>query len=58
MIMNLAAAIRVFGSAWSGDSYRLWIDLSAGLWVLCFALFAWHYVPDPAASADRWSPRL
>ncbi|MCB1801574.1 MAG: NnrS family protein [Gammaproteobacteria bacterium] len=45
VIMNLAAVIRVFGSTWPGDSYRLWIDLSAGLWVLCFALFAWHYVP-------------
>lgn len=43
--MNLAAVIRVFGSAWLTDDYHLWVDLSAALWVLCFALFAWHYVP-------------
>lgn len=45
VIMNLAALLRVFGTVWLADGYRVWIDASAGLWVLCFALFAWHYVP-------------
>jgi uncharacterized protein involved in response to NO len=45
VLVNLAVALRVFGPAWFGAHYALWIDLSAGLWVLAFALFAWRYVP-------------
>lgn len=43
--MNLAALIRVFGSGWFAAGHAHWLDLSALLWVLGFALFAWHYAP-------------
>lgn len=43
--VNLAALVRVFGSAWAGAAYAHWIDLSAALWVLGFALFAWRHLP-------------
>jgi len=43
--MNLAALIRVFGTAWIADAYGAWVDLSATLWVLGLVLFAWSYTP-------------
>ena len=43
--MNLAALMRVFGTAWTTAAYALWVDLSAALWVLGFVLFTWHYTP-------------
>jgi uncharacterized protein involved in response to NO len=45
VLMNIAALIRVFGPAWLPDRYALWVDMSAGLWVLAFALFVWRYAP-------------
>jgi len=43
--MNLAALVRVFGTAWIGSAYGAWVDLSAALWVLGFGLFAVAYTP-------------
>lgn len=43
--VNLAALLRVFGTAWATARYGLWVDLSGGLWVLAFALFAFEYAP-------------
>ncbi len=43
--MNLAALVRVFGTAWVSGAYAVWVDTSAFLWVLGFALFAWYYAP-------------
>jgi len=43
--MNLAALVRVFGTAWMAQAYGAWVDLSAALWVLGFVLFAWSYTP-------------
>jgi uncharacterized protein involved in response to NO len=45
LLLNLAALIRVFGPALWPDRYALWMDIPAGLWVLGFSLFAYHYVP-------------
>jgi uncharacterized protein involved in response to NO len=45
VLMNLGALIRVFGPAFLPDSYPLWVDASAGLWVLAFGLFAFGYLP-------------
>ena len=43
--MNIAALVRVFGTAWASGAYAIWVDLAAFLWVLGFALFAWSYTP-------------
>lgn len=43
--MNIAALVRVFGTAWASGAYAIWVDLAAFLWVLGFALFAWYYTP-------------
>ena len=45
VLLNLAALIRVFGPALWPERYALWVDIPAGLWVLGFSLFAYHYVP-------------
>ncbi len=45
MLVNLAVLLRVFGPALLPDAYVLWVELSAGLWVLAFLLFAWEYLP-------------
>ena len=45
VLMNLGALIRVFGPAVLPENYPLWVDASAGLWVLAFGLFAFAYVP-------------
>ena len=45
VLMNLGALIRVFGPALLPENYPLWVDASAGLWVLAFGLFAFAYVP-------------
>lgn len=42
---NIAALIRVFGPALLPGQYRLWVDASAGLWVIAFGIFAWQYLP-------------
>ena len=43
-VFMLAVLIRVFGPL-SGTGYLLMIDLSAGGWMLAFALFTWVYWP-------------
>lgn len=45
MAINLAALVRVFGTAWWPGGYAHWVDLSGALWVLGFALFLWQYAP-------------
>lgn len=45
VLMNAAALVRVFGPAVWPERYALWVDVSAGLWVLAFSLFAYRYVP-------------
>jgi uncharacterized protein involved in response to NO len=45
VLLNLAAFLRVVGPAWLPASYNLWIDLSGGLWVVAFAVFAVRYGP-------------
>lgn len=45
VLMNAAALVRVFGPAAWPERYALWVDASAGLWVLAFSLFAYGYVP-------------
>ena len=43
--MNAAALVRVFGTAWLGSAYAVWVDMSAVLWTLGLGMFAWHYLP-------------
>ena len=45
VLVNLAVVFRVFGPLLLPDVYGIWVDLSAGLWVLAFLLFAWQYLP-------------
>jgi len=45
VLMNLGALVRVFGPAAFPEKYALWVDISAGLWVLAFGLFSYGYVP-------------
>ena len=45
VLINLAVLLRVFGPVLLPDAYVLWVELSAGLWVLAFLLFAWEYLP-------------
>jgi uncharacterized protein involved in response to NO len=45
VLLNLAAFLRVVGPAWLPASYYLWIDLSGGLWMVAFAIFAARYGP-------------
>ena len=42
---NVAALMRVFGTAWFASGYAMWVDLSSTLWVIAFALFAYAHVP-------------
>ncbi len=43
--INLAVALRVFAPYVAPNQYGLWIQLSGGLWVLCFLLFILFYLP-------------
>lgn len=45
VMLNVAAVIRVFGPAWLPAAHSLWVDLSAGLWLAVFGLFALRYAP-------------
>jgi len=45
VLINLGALIRVFGPAVLPAHYALWVDLSAGLWILAFGLFSYRYAP-------------
>jgi uncharacterized protein involved in response to NO len=43
--LNLAALGRVFGPLVLPSRYGMWIDLSGGLWILSFLIFALVYIP-------------
>lgn len=43
VVLNVAVLLRVFAVAWLPALYGVWIDVSAGLWVIAFALFVWQY---------------
>jgi len=45
VLLNLAAALRVFGPLLRPESYNLWIHLSGGVWMLCFLIFCAVYLP-------------
>jgi uncharacterized protein involved in response to NO len=45
IILNLAIILRVFAPALAPEHYSLWVHTSGTLWVLCFALFSFYYLP-------------
>jgi len=45
ILLNLAAATRVFGPLLPVGNYTFWVHLSGGLWIICFLLFCWIYLP-------------
>lgn len=45
ILLNLAAATRVFGPLLLPDKYTLWVHLSGGLWIICFVIFGLIYTP-------------
>lgn len=45
VVLNLAAVARVFGTMLMPERYLFWVHLSGGLWILCFAAFAFVYIP-------------
>ena len=45
VLLNLAAALRVLGPLVLPQYYPLWIQLSGGLWMLCFLAFSIVYLP-------------
>ena len=45
LLLNIGVMVRVFGPAAWPEQYAVWVDASAGLWVLAFGLFAYQYVP-------------
>ncbi|MES9858846.1 MAG: NnrS family protein [Sedimenticola sp.] len=51
ILLNLAALCRVFGPLLLPHLYTLWLDVSGGLWVLCFVTFSAIYLPI------LWRPR-
>jgi uncharacterized protein involved in response to NO len=52
ILMNLAAAVRVFGPSLSPANYLAWIMLSGLFWVVSFAIFLAVYIPI------LWRPRI
>jgi uncharacterized protein involved in response to NO len=45
LLLFLTALARVGGPLAYPDGYRMWIHLSAGLWIGSFALFLWVFTP-------------
>ena len=45
ILLNLTVILRVFIPAVAPGFYALWIQISGSLWILCFALFAFYYLP-------------
>ncbi|MCP5442395.1 MAG: NnrS family protein [Chromatiaceae bacterium] len=45
ILLNLAAAARVFGPLLPVANYTFWVHLSGGLWIICFLLFCRVYLP-------------
>ncbi len=44
-LLNLAAALRVFGPMLMPERYILWVHISGGIWIICFLLFCLIYLP-------------
>jgi len=45
VLLNIAAAVRVFGPLLPFGSYTFWVHLSGGIWIICFLIFCWVYLP-------------
>ncbi len=45
ILLNIAAAIRVIAPIFMPNQYQLWIHLSGGIWILCFIIFSFVYLP-------------
>lgn len=45
ILLNIAAAIRVFAPFIMPAHYQLWIHLSGGIWALSFIIFCFVYLP-------------
>ncbi len=45
ILLNIAAAARVFGPLLPIGNYTFWVHLSGGLWIICFLIFCWVYLP-------------
>ena len=45
ILLNAAAAVRVFGPLIPLGNYTFWVHLSGGLWILCFLIFCRVYLP-------------
>ena len=45
VLLNIAAAVRVFGPLVPVGSYTFWVHLSGGIWIICFLIFCWVYLP-------------
>jgi len=45
VLLNVAAAVRVFGPLLPFGSYTFWVHLSGGIWIVCFVLFCRVYLP-------------
>ncbi|MGD8590612.1 MAG: NnrS family protein [Chromatiales bacterium] len=45
ILINVAVILRVFAAAVAPGFYTLWIQLSGMLWIFCFCLFAFYYLP-------------
>jgi uncharacterized protein involved in response to NO len=45
LALNAAAALRVVGPLLAPDRYALWLEISAGLWVLTFLVFLFYHAP-------------
>ncbi|MDJ0806964.1 MAG: NnrS family protein [Gammaproteobacteria bacterium] len=43
--LNIAIVLRVFTPALVPEFHNLWIQLSGSLWILCFTLFSFAYLP-------------
>lgn len=55
--LHLAAAVRVQAALWPASMMAL-ISISALLWLLAFALFAWRYLPILLGPSVSFSDRL
>jgi uncharacterized protein involved in response to NO len=45
LLLNLAVAVRVFAPAIDSAHYIFWVQLSGGLWLCCFLIFSYYYLP-------------
>ena len=45
ILLNVAAALRVFGPLLPFGAYTFWVHLAGGIWIICFLLFCRVYLP-------------